>query len=238
MPHPSGRPWIVAHRGARMVRAENTIEAFRAAAALGADAVELDVRRSADHTLVVIHDAALPGWGRPIVEMTRSQIQSAAPHVPDLDAALEASAGMWVDIEIKNAPFEPDWDPESATTRRVAHLVRSMGLEDRTVITSFDPGAVAAAVDEGLRAGLLVARSADPVDALGAVAGIEMVLPSVRAMSGDTASEVVTAASARGIEVGVWTVNDAAEMRRLADAGVGAVCTDDPELGARVLAPA
>jgi glycerophosphoryl diester phosphodiesterase len=221
-----------------MVRAENTIEAFRAAAALGADAVELDVRRSADDVLVVIHDAALPGWNRPIVEMTRSQIESAAPHVPDLDAALQACAGMWMDIEIKNAPFEPDWDPESVTTSRVAQLVRSMGLDSRTLLTSFDPGAVAAAVGEGLRAGLLVARSVDPVDALGAVAGIEMVLPSVSAMSGDTASMVVRAASTRGIEVGVWTVNDAAEMRRLADAGVGAICTDDPKLGVRVLASA
>jgi glycerophosphoryl diester phosphodiesterase len=235
MPHPSGRPWIVAHRGARLVGAENTIEAFRAAAARGADAVELDVRRSADDALVVIHDAALPGWSRPIVEMTRAQIRSAAPHVADLDAALHACAGMWVDIEVKNAPYEPDWDPEAATTRRVASLVRSMGFEDRTLVTSFDPGAVAAAVDEGIRAGLLVGRSADPVDALATVAGIEMLLPSVSAMSDDAAAAVVTAASARDIEVGVWTVNDAAEMRRLAGAGVGAICTDDPELAARVL---
>ena len=235
MAHPSGRPWIVAHRGARLAEAENTIAAFRAAAALGADAVELDARRTGDGVLVVVHDPALPGWDRPIVAMTRDEIRLAAPHVPDLDEALGVCEGMWVDVEIKNAPFEPDWDPDAATTRRVAGLVKALGVTDRVLITSFDPGSVAAAVDEGIRAGLLVIRSADPLDSIATVPGIEMVLPNVSALAGERAAEVVSAAADRGVEVGVWTVNEAAEMRRLAGAGVGAIATDDPELAFETL---
>ena len=49
--------WIFAHRGAaRNRRAENTIEAFRTALALGAD-LESDARLSRDHEVVLIHDA-------------------------------------------------------------------------------------------------------------------------------------------------------------------------------------
>lgn len=235
MPHPSGRPWIVAHRGARLLRAENTVDAFRAAHALGADAVELDVRRTADGALIVVHDASLPGWRRPFVEMTRAEVRSVAPHIPDLEDAIDACDDMWIDIEIKNAPFEPDWDQDATTTRKVAALVRSRGAEDRAVITSFDPGSVTVALGARMRAGLLVIRSADPVEALGAIPGIEMILPHVSALSGRRAIEIVTTAAARRVEVGVWTVNDAAEMRRLAEAGVGAIATDDPALAASAI---
>jgi len=235
MPHPSGRPWIVAHRGARLVRGENTLEAFRAARALGADAVELDVRRTADEALIVTHDAALPGWGRPLVEMTRDEVRRVAPHMPDLAEAIEACAGMWIDVEIKNAPFEPDWDPDATTTSRVAGLIKAQGSADRVLITSFDPNSVTTALDAGMRAGLLVIRSVDPIESLTAVPGIEMILPNVSALAGVRAAEVVAAAADRGIEVGVWTVNDPVEMRRLAAEGVGAVATDDPGLAAAVL---
>src|SRR5579862_7815521 len=58
-----GRPLVLAHRGASAVAAENTVAAFAKARELGADGVELDVRRSADGVLVVHHDAALHGGG-------------------------------------------------------------------------------------------------------------------------------------------------------------------------------
>ena len=53
-------PLVIGHRGASAARPENTVEAFRHAAELGADWVELDVRRTADDALVVHHDAELP----------------------------------------------------------------------------------------------------------------------------------------------------------------------------------
>ncbi len=50
---------ILGHRGARLVAPENTLEAFRAALAEGADGVELDVRQTADAVLVCFHDSGL-----------------------------------------------------------------------------------------------------------------------------------------------------------------------------------
>ena len=48
---------VIAHRGVSRLTQENTIEAFELAVGVGADAVELDVRRAADGVLVVHHDA-------------------------------------------------------------------------------------------------------------------------------------------------------------------------------------
>ena len=53
------RPWVVAHRGYRGLYPENTLAAFEAAIAVGADMVELDVCLTRDRVPVVIHDKTL-----------------------------------------------------------------------------------------------------------------------------------------------------------------------------------
>src|SRR5262245_27082175 len=97
---PSRRPAVIAHRGASRAAPENTLEAFRLARSLGADAVELDVRRTRDGALAVHHDARLPD-GQSVVDLSAAELPRS---VPLLDAALDACAGMWVNVEIKNDP--------------------------------------------------------------------------------------------------------------------------------------
>ena len=93
--------------------------AFRAAVALGAPAIELDARRTADGVLVVHHDAVLPD-GRVIVETAWRDLPE---HVPTFGDALDACDGAWVNIEIKNAPYEPDFDPgDRVAVEVLAHL--------------------------------------------------------------------------------------------------------------------
>lgn len=84
---------VVAHRGASAAHPPgNTLEAFRAAIALGADWVELDVRPTADGRLAVQHDAELAD-GRTIAAVDAAALPG---WVPLLDAALDACAGMGV----------------------------------------------------------------------------------------------------------------------------------------------
>ena len=64
---------VIAHRGANRRARENTLEAFRAAVALGSDGIELDVRRTVDGALVIHHDAQLPD-GRVIRESRRDEL--------------------------------------------------------------------------------------------------------------------------------------------------------------------
>ena len=54
---------MLGHRGASAVAPENTVAAFARARELGADGVELDVRRSADGVLIVHHDPEIAGVG-------------------------------------------------------------------------------------------------------------------------------------------------------------------------------
>src|SRR3954453_8427155 len=56
---PSGGIWISAHRGAKTVAPENTIAAYEAAVKAGADYIELDVRRTRDGKLVIMHDSTV-----------------------------------------------------------------------------------------------------------------------------------------------------------------------------------
>src|SRR5438445_9364775 len=99
---------VYAHRGASAAFAENTVEAFRGAAAMGADWVELDVRRTADGALAVHHDARLAD-GRAIVETLSTELPAS---VPSLSDALAACAPLGVNVEIKNWRDDVDFDAE------------------------------------------------------------------------------------------------------------------------------
>ena len=118
---------VIAHRGASRAERENTLAAFRRAAIMGADAVELDVRRTSDGAMAVHHDAVLPD-GRVICEMTAAELPE---HVPLLPAALDACNGMWVNIEIKNYPIDVDYDPGDSLAATLATHLAERGEDHR-----------------------------------------------------------------------------------------------------------
>ena len=80
---------VIAHRGASAAAPENTLAAFDLARRMGADAVELDVRRTRDGVLVVHHNPGLAD-GRHIRDTDAADLPAT---VPDLGAALDACAG-------------------------------------------------------------------------------------------------------------------------------------------------
>jgi len=81
----------VAHRGDPVAHRENTVAAFAAAVAAGADMVELDVRRSADGVAAVVHDPTLERlWGRRRRVSETPMAELRALGIPDLAEALEA----------------------------------------------------------------------------------------------------------------------------------------------------
>lgn len=234
MSRPEGRPWIIAHRGASAARTENTVEAFRHAAALGADAVEFDVRRTADDVLVVHHDPSV--GGAPLVTMSHHEMLDLAPHVPTLPQALAACEGMWVNIEVKNHQPEPDWDPQRRVARGVIEVVRATGWADRALISSFDLESAVIARDT-LRSGWLVPGSIAALTAIAQMPALATVHPGFRSLAGDIAVHAVADAHRRGMELLTWTVDDPGEMRRLADAGVDGIFTNVPDVAAEALNP-
>lgn len=210
---------VFAHRGNRVAERENTLAAFRSAAAAGAAGVELDVRRTADDQLAVHHDAVVDGVGA-VCELTMTQLRSAAPWVPTVTEALAACVDLWVNIEIKNDPDDIDWDPGRSAVALLTSIIDPTGV----VISSFDWETVAVTSALGWTSGYLVGDGVEQAIERAATAGMRAINP--RADLVDDAA--VAAAHDRGLWVMAWTVNDIEQGRRLRDAGVDVIFTDDP----------
>ncbi len=224
------RPLVIAHRGASAAYPENTVEAFRGAAAMGADWVELDARRTADGALVVHHDATLPD-GTALVGLERDQLP---PSVPTLAEALDACAGMGVNIEIKNNPPDPDLDPEERVAEATARLLAERGGRDEVLISSFNPATLARvrARAPHVATALLVIEPAPDVVEVVVAAGHSALHPYDWFVDED----LVGRCHAADVKVNVWTVDDPARMQELIDLGVDGLCTNVPDV-ARSLIP-
>ena len=111
---------VIAHRGAPRLARENTVESFRAAVGTGARGIELDVRRTADGELVVHHDPVL---GRAADRSSNAGGRTSRRTFRRSTEALDACRGKIVDIEIKNLPGEPDFDPQDRVAGDVVALL-------------------------------------------------------------------------------------------------------------------
>jgi glycerophosphoryl diester phosphodiesterase len=231
-------PLVLAHRGARRVAPENTVEAFRTALEQGADGVELDVHRTSDERLVVHHDAAADGLG---VLATRSlaEIRAARPEIPTLEEALDACAGSLVNIEVKNLPVDADFDPEDHAAEMLAEALAARGRQDDVLVSSFNLVTIdhLRSIDESIPTAFLVMLGFEPLDALTLCHshGHGSFHPFVGLLAGAVATSVVQHAHELGVRVNTWTVNDDDEMRRLAAAGVDGIVTDVPDVALRAL---
>lgn len=223
-------PTVIAHRGASVVERENTLAAFRAAVGLGADAVELDVRRAADGALVVHHDPRLAD-GRAIVGLRADELPS---HVPSLADALLACGGLRVNVEIKNLPHEPDFDPRETVADTVVALVHDLGVAPQIIVSSFHLPTIDRVLSTS--GGSLATAFLSPT---ATAADIDR---AVRHRHGAyhpwhfalTAS-VVEAAHEAGLELNPWTVDDPARMGELISWGVDGLITNVPDIARRVV---
>ncbi len=213
---------VVGHRGASAGVRQNTVAAFRLARRLGADWVELDVRRTVDHVLVAHHDAHLPD-GRLIAETT---LDALPDWVPSLAEALEACEGMGVLVEIKNDPGEAGYDGDNTIAVAVAGLVSAYRPYDEVMISSFNTAAVERIreVDGRLATALLMF---DPVRVLqgperAAASGHAAIHPYHAAVD----AGLLRRAREASVAVWPWTVNEAAAAEELVRLGADAIITD------------
>lgn len=213
---------VYAHRGDTTSSTENTLEAFAEARRKGADGVELDVRRSADGALVVHHDAEVPGRG-PIAALA---VRDLPDYVPLLSEALAACHGMTVNVEIKNSPADPGYDPTEAISSAVASAVADSGESDHVLVSSFQVATLAAlrAADPSLAVGLLVGWQADAGAALELAS--ERRYQAIHPFLTQVDQALVERAHHAGLAVNVWTVNAPEDLERMAGLGVDAIITD------------
>ncbi|MDO8501062.1 MAG: glycerophosphodiester phosphodiesterase [Gemmatimonadaceae bacterium] len=242
---PTARP-VIGHRGNRAHAPENTVESFAQAVALGADAIEFDVRLSADGIPVVHHDPTVmrttDGSGE-TARMTFEQLRrldaganftrdggrtypyrGKGHHIPSLDEVIEAFPATPLLIEIK--------DPLAPTAVRKA--LESHKAEERALVDAFDSRsvkvfagsriAVGAVRDEVARLmfEILFGRPITPIGYRALCVPLSyhgLPLPVRR---------FARIAPAHGCRVHVWTVNDPAVARGLWESGVNGIISDDP----------
>ena len=211
-----GTPIVLGHLG-------NTLDAFARCRAAGVDGVELDVRRAADNTLAVHHDAVIEGVG-PIVGLRRADLPT---HVPTLEQVLHECAGLVVNIEIKNLPVDPDYDPTEEIVGLVLGAVDETGLRD-VIISSFSLATLDAvrAADPSMPTAFLTLPTWDQRRAIAAAGahGHNAVHPHRRSLDRD----LVDAAHGAGLTVHPWAIDDVDTARDAAALGVEAVISDDP----------
>ena len=204
--------------------------AFRRAASMGADMVELDVRRSADGLLVVHHNAGLPD-GRAVASTASGELPGT---VPALDEALAACEGMAVNIEIKNDPDEPGFDPGRRLSDDVAALVVARDDVERVLVSSFDLASLDRLKSCGppaiATAWLVVGPPADAIAVL-VDGGHDALHPWWQAVD----ERLVERCQSADLAVNVWTCDDPVAISRLAAWGVDGICTNVPDVALRAL---
>ena len=212
---------VVAHRGAPRGWRENTLAGIAESVRLGAAAIEVDVRTTADGVPVLHHDDRLPHpllgratrpWGVPIAEAGFDRLRAAAPHVPTLGEALAVVRGTGVPLVLDIGTIE---------TARACLAEPDGG-------GAWFCGAVGAlawlrASAPGVPLLLSWNRRRPPPEPLLAEVAPTMFNPSHRYLT----PAAVDSWHERGIGVCTWTVDSRRRRLRLRRWGVDAIITND-----------
>lgn len=257
----AAQPQIHAHRGGTVVNgkptyAEETLDAYRNAAKHGF-VFEVDAKLTSDGVPVAIHDATLDRTTNCTGEVrsfTRDALRTCRPDVlgspgggletravsprgsiPTIAEVLELArlTGSKVNLEIKNLPTDPDWDPTYAYADKVMAVVKAAGLKrSQLLIQSFLPGNLDAAKRSlrGVQTSLLTLSATSTEVTTATDGGYTWLSPQWPF----TAAFVAQAHRARK-RVAPYTINKSADAKAAARAGVDAVITDDPLMVAGAL---
>ncbi len=241
------RPAIFAHRGASAYAPENTLASFELAVSQKSDAIELDVKLTADGHVVVIHDSTVDrttdGQGR-VSQMTLEQLKALdagqkfddvfrGERIPTLGEVFQAvQHRVLINIELTNYESPRDTLPE-----KVADILLAHHQETNVLISSFNPIALRRFhnILPDCPLGLLALpglAGAWARSALGRWVPYQALHPALR----DTTPTLIRQRHRLGHRVHTYTVNLPADMQKLFRWEVDGIFTDDPPLAQRTLA--
>ncbi len=236
-------PLIVAHRGASKDAPENTLAAFRLAWEQAADAIEGDFHLTADGQILCFHDfdtKKSTGEKHVIAESTASVLQGldisgeSMPRFADVLATVPDGGRIYVEVKCGPEIVEP-----------MFALLDASGLRpDQIVVISFREDVIAKVKAErpGYVANWLCSTKPD---ALGrAKPSVDTILATLKRTGADGCGsnahqfldvEWVSALAKEGFATHVWTVDDPALAKRLAEIGVDSITTNVPAVVRRAL---
>lgn len=226
---PDRRPLCIAHRGASQHATENTLQAFRVAAAFGADMWEIDVQLTADGEPVVCHDAGLDRiFGVPgmIAQMSLAEIRRVAPDLPTLDEVIALARNLdqalYIEIKAPGAGRIALSRLQSANFERAG--LGSFGVEEvRDMVAADCPFPVS----------ILVPLGADPFERA-AQSGAD-IIHLCWERGGERPQDLVTPAllaeiEQRGLGLVLWHEERKSVLDDLLKLPSLGICTNQPEL--------
>lgn len=249
---------VIAHQGGELLRPSNTLAAFDHAVELGVDVLEMDIHQTADHVIVLMHDATVDrttdGSGT-IKEMTFAEIReldagyywtdddgATYPYrgqgiqVPTLEEMFQRYPKMRMNIEIKQET--------PSMVRPFCQLIRDYNMADKILVGTFHqtaieefrkvcPHVLTSMVEPEIQFffGLNTVFLGPLFQAPGTA--FQVPLTSSLPLIGEV--NVITerfahVAHSHNIQVHAWTINETAEMERLIEMGVDGIITDRPDL--------
>ncbi len=234
---------IIAHRGFSNIAPENTLIAFQKAIESGADYFELDVHKTKDNVIVVIHDSSIDRTSSndmkgKISEMNYSdltEIRVGYPSkfgdeyknekIPTLKEALELAKGkIKVCIEIKVYGVE----------KEVLEIVDALEINKDIIIFSFYSQVLTKI--RQLSKSISILFLIDSADKMTIKYANEIKVNAIGVGHGTTITkEYLDSAHQQGIEVWKWTVNDENEMQQLIDLGLDGLITNAPDKAVKKL---
>ncbi len=237
-------PRILAHRGFALDAPENTLLSFERAVRLGITHIETDVHVSADGVAVISHDPDLgrvAGREGRIEQLTMAELRQVdlghGQTFASLGETLAAFPDARFNIDLKTAGVVGPAVAailDAGATHRV--LVTSFGDARRVAAVRRLPGVATSASARSFLVALAAAK-------LGLGGLVRLVLRDVQAVQVPERVfriRVITARTVRllhaaSVEIHVWTINEAADMNRLLDAGIDGIVTDRSDLAIDVL---
>jgi glycerophosphoryl diester phosphodiesterase len=229
--------WIIGHRGAPRRARENTIESFDWAESLGADAVELDVRQTRDGEAVLFHDedVSLGTQRVPVRSFTTREIQRltlpseqgdyAIPRLQDVFHRYGRSLRYVVEVKVSAGT------DRGVMARRIAGLAAEYRVIERVLVASFDTEFLKRMRE--VEPKLATSYIFDHPVALPESGRLTPLFPPVDGIAPSrdlTTPALISQATAAGLSVHPWTVNEPGDIERFVTSGVASITTDDPEL--------
>ncbi len=224
------------HRGVLTREPENTIPAYQAVVSAGLQGTELDVIETRDGRLICSHNFDLERmtdgrgyiYDRDFSEIEKVNAAYRYPAVPAAriplltDVLKSFPAGFRVNIEVKSRSLT-----DITTTLKVARLIKKLNLQDRVIISNFNPIAlmVIKLVDGTILTGLLVEPDTWPLLRFLNLAHPDCLHPEAGLVSDD----LLRFARQKGMAVNVWTINSRPAIDWLVKKGVDGIITDRPE---------
>ncbi len=224
---------ITAHRGASSDYPENTCSAVKGAYETGADFCEIDVQKTRDGRLAVIHDKnlkRLTGMNKKVWELDMEDIKALSvkegaslleepEHIAELSEVLSISkeTGLLMNVEIK-----PHGHGDSDIAELVVSEINRAGCRDNCFISSMKRAVLKEVkrIDPSMKTVYISSLAFGDPSELDFADGISVEVSFV-------SRELASLAHRAGMEVSAWTVNDIGVAREVIASGVDNIITDD-----------